>query len=283
MSVGRFYQFLLGRGRVTPDELRAIMARERENLPHPADYALRLGHVGPAQAKRIRVAQVKLNIPFLRAALDLGLMSRAQADEVREAQSADAAAMGQRLETLGLLSSEDVADAMRAFMDEQVHFAEKVMVLPADIPERGSILRMFEVAEEMFVNYWEMDVAPLDFDVRSHSLPLSDHNAEVRVRGDFPMRFYVGVRKECANAAALELLGESIESDEDRDDVVRELANVSCGHGLGALATQGKHAEMEPPVSVASPIRLGDDRAVTLALMTPFGAARLAVAFRSAG
>ncbi len=279
MSFGRIYQYLLARGRITPQTLQQIMTHQHESSLDPADYALRFGHIGPADVRRIRIAQVKMNASFFTAALDLGLMNQQQIDAVREAQNAATGELGDRLQELGLLSSEECTQAMRAFMDEQVHFAESVMQLPPDIPERGAILRMLEITIEMFERYWAMDATALDLDVCSRSLALSDHNVVVSLTGAISMRYYLGIGRACVDAAGLELIGEPIGTDDERDDVVRELANVSCGHGLAMLATQGKRVDMDAPRSVGNRLRLGDDRAVTATLMTPFGPAVFAMAF----
>lgn len=87
------------------------------------------------------------------------------------------------------------------------------------------------------------------------------------------------MNRECTDVAGLEVLGAPLDSDVDRDDIVREFANVSCGHAVGALAGGDQRFRIHAPRSVASPVPLGEGRAVTLGLMTPFGAATLAVAF----
>lgn len=278
MSFGKVYQHLLHRGQISFADLQRVMAYQREHQPHPSHYAIRLGFIGEVEARRGRAAATMLNVPFLRAATELELMTQEQIEAVREARNSDAVRLGDRLVALGLLSREAFTEALRELMDEQVRFAESAMRLPADVPERGAILRVFEAAGDMFERYWEMDVMGLGFEVRTDELPLDRHSAEVRFAGDVRFRFYVGVGAECADGAALALLGAQLTDDAERDDLVRELANVSCGHAAGTLAGQGKRVQLQPPCSVKSPVSL-DERAVTLGLMTPFGPATLAVAF----
>ena len=130
MGVKFFGQFLVERGEIQADELRsALDLMKRENLSL-GELAVKADYATGADSRRINAEQRRLDRPYGELALQMGVLSAVQLDELLAEQRQIRLSLGQALRSLKIIDVDRLAGLEDEFKREQDQFSGMETSLP---------------------------------------------------------------------------------------------------------------------------------------------------------
>jgi hypothetical protein len=247
MGVRFFGQYLLANGYITAPQLLAALEYQEAKNGRIGDIAVEHGMLTREQAEQVHARQLGVDMRFGELAVQMGLLRAEQVEQLLSVQRDNHVRLGEALIALGYLDWQHSERALTAFFQEQEHYATGAIQVPHQVPMRTLLLRALELTERMLLRAWNMRTKRGTFVLQDDMVLLSDRNARIRLNVEAPVDYVFAVPDGVAKEAARHVLQADHVSPEEQEDVVRELANVVCGHLMASLASEGKQADISPP------------------------------------
>ncbi|MBC7794446.1 MAG: hypothetical protein H7Z43_12140, partial [Clostridia bacterium] len=229
MATQFFGQFLLSRGLITRSQLlEAVEYQEKNNL-RLGEYAVKKGVISLAESTKILAAQAKRDVQFGEAAVELGILDDQKLQQLLRAQRADHVFLNDVLVRLNVLSAEASHTLMKSYRDDQRGQNGESIFVPPDVPHVAFVAEACDLTRRMFLRSW---ATPTKYGiVRSKitSVTFEGTAVEVPVTGDICARYCIGIPNPLVISVIRRLFGTETPSDEERHDMVAELANVIVG------------------------------------------------------
>lgn len=271
MYIRFFGQYLINHGLVTIPQLVAAFEYQHARNRLIGAYGIESGQLCLEDVSRVLALQSSKDITFGQAAIELGILSEGQLDDLLLAQEEDHIQLGNALSELGYLDRDQVEKALTRFIEEQAFYAEKAMFLPEEVKDRSVILRFFEMTQKMLLRKWALQNKPIEIRIEDRCLLLSDHNVRIGVSGDWSGQYILAVPIDVTTQAAQRIVGTEHVTDEERDDLAAEFANVVCGQVIALLAEIGKESMITTPEYLPQKLSLSGSKAVVLSLVSGCG------------
>jgi CheY-specific phosphatase CheX len=239
-----FGQHLVSNGRVTAPQLLAAVEYQDRNNAKLGAIALTLGLATPFEIEQICALQAKEDLLFGEAAVKLGVLDEAEVRRVRAAQEDGHVQLGEALVALGYLSREQVEVAAAEFLTAEARLEAEVVTVPDDLPLHDVAFELFHLAHKLLLRVCDVASKTERLRVLNGIMPLSDHNARVRVSGAVNSTVLLCLPHAIAIDIAGRYSGEAAPTDVDVAEIVRELANLLCDNLRSVLAEQGMRVQM---------------------------------------
>jgi CheY-specific phosphatase CheX len=271
MIIKFFGQFLINRRIVTIPQLVAALEYQQTRNKMIGYYGVDSGQISEEGVKNVLNLQANKDILFGEGALELGLLTETQLKDLVMAQRENHILLGNALTALGYVDKATMEKALEEFKKEYSTEEELHRALSPDIADRNIVLKFLDITQKLFIRKWGLRYKPIELRVATDSLLLSDHNVLVTISGQWSGQFLLATPIEVAKkAAAFAGLPEPV-TDDARDEIIEEFANVVCGNMVSHLAEQGKESKIESALSIAAKHHLSNAQAVIMSFITSDG------------
>ncbi len=250
MGVKFFGQYLIERGEVTAEQVRAALDLMDEENRSIGELAVEGRLISKADADKVNAEQRHRDLPFGELAAELGLLSEEQIDNLVQLQWRTRLRIGQALVRMRHLEKERLEELLISYEEDQAPYRIENLALPESI--EGNALAPYVL--RLFPNLM-MRVARIATRVGS--------GERISEPPDFPVRVAVSVSGDCGLMICL--LGDEAFSRQvasmaggldaeslDREmllDGVGEFLNVLAGNAMAVAERSGISLELEPPQS----------------------------------
>jgi len=248
MGVKFFGQYLIERGEVTAEQVRAalnLMDAENRSI---GELAVEGRLISKADADKVNAEQRHRDMPFAELAGEMGLLSEEQIDNLVQLQWRTRLRVGQALVRLGYLGKIRLEELLVSYEEEQAPYRIENLALPAGL--EGNPLAPFAI--DLFPNLL-MRVARIATRMGSGepiaeppSLPVQ---VSVSVSGAPGLLICLAGDEEFSRHLAAKASGldpESLDM-EMLLDGVGEFLNVLAGNAMAMAERNGITTELEPP------------------------------------
>lgn len=150
MSANFFGKFLLRENILTVAQLESALAYQKQNNRPIGELAVGAGYMTKAQVRQVLHAQRSSRMRFGRLATEMGMLSEAQLEELLLSQSQNRYLLGEALAELKILTSQTVADSLKAFLKAQQKKEDQLSQALAVLAERDYLVVLMEVVVEYF-------------------------------------------------------------------------------------------------------------------------------------
>ncbi len=279
MAIQFFGQYLLAQGIIDgPQLLESVEFQESQNLKL-GEIAVKRGYMTKPAADRVNRLQQSKDVRFGDGAIELGLLTAKHVDELLLEQRNSHRYLGDVIIEKGFAAKETIEAALEKFKAEQQSHEQGTIHIPNDIVVAEVAKDLFDLTYKLVLRIWGVQSKLGSVRVADTQLELPGFAVEVRFSGDLRVRYLLGVPVQVAVEGTKNVLDASVASPEEQQDLVCELANVICGNLTALLAGKGKKIEISPPIKISARPTLGDQKAVSMTVVTPFGDLTAAVVY----
>ncbi len=248
MSVKFFGQYLLEKKLITPkDLLKAIDLQEKTNLRF-GDLVISLGLMTRAQAEEVHQAQRLKDLQFGEMAVAMGYLTHEQVKHLLHQQRSNHLFIGQALVKIGALSEGQMEEALNAFNTEQSSYLTEKITIPPDIP----CPPVWEIVADQTCKMLTR-IAGLPNRagqcISTDKLPKKPVVVEMGFSGTVSARFLVTLSESGRKMIAQAILKENRQDPDlgqNLDDSLLSFINMTCGN-IATKATQlGYNIDITP-------------------------------------
>ena len=253
MAVMFFGQYLVERGVVSREILlKAIALQEQNNLSF-GDTAVQLGLLTAADADRINQAQRSQDMRIGDLSVQMGLLTEEQVMTILGEQKRRHLYIGEAVVAVGGLTAEALQQYLQEFKADQAKYATDKVMIPAGVNSPELWEMMADLTYKMLTR-----VARVTFHSEPCSLiselPPFPVVAAMEISGEIAVKFIfactAGLQQKIAQAI-LSADDVSREPQEVLDDTVMEFVNVVCGNIVAKAVQLGKKTDIAPPQLLA--------------------------------
>ncbi|NTV50365.1 MAG: chemotaxis protein CheX [Geobacteraceae bacterium] len=256
MAVKFFGQFLIEQSVVTSDALlNAIDLQDKNNLKL-GEMAVSMGLITASDIQRAHNAQMSKDMKLGDLLVEMGFLTLDQLNDVITRQKNTHLYIGEALVQVGALTSDNLQKQLDAFKADQAGYVSDGIELPIASANN----KIWEMTADLT---YKMVTRVLNLRFRPGKCTLAtsiSHNfmlAAMDFAGDAEARYLLSVSEGLQKSIAKAILNEeSVDGEpvEILEDTVMEFINVVCGNVAAKASQMGIIMNINPPVTVHSPL-----------------------------
>ncbi len=161
MAVQFFGQFLLAERLLSPEQLVAAVTFRQGQVRKLQAWLVSKGYLERSDLARVAVLQATRGTPrFLDAAVELGLITEAQAEEAAREVGFSHVYLGEAAVALGFLSQPALDQALERFHATQREPDESRGDIPSELPLRELCVAAAQLAQNLLARVWGVPAKP---------------------------------------------------------------------------------------------------------------------------
>lgn len=243
-----FGQYLIEQGEIDAGQLRAALdLMESENLTL-GELAVKAGFADEAECRRVNGEQRRLDRPFGELAVQMGVLSTIELEELLQEQIETRVNVGCALVRLESLGADRLAELESGYKVAQSFHPDAVEDLPNELAESRLATSLVEMLPRFVMRLGRID-AVVETAERLDDVAKGDLVTSLTIAGSSSLEMSLVAerafgRRLCAGMAGL---AEDAVSDELCLDALGEFLNVLAGNAMGRLDGQGCEHRLEAP------------------------------------
>ncbi|RMG19446.1 MAG: hypothetical protein D6729_05215 [Deltaproteobacteria bacterium] len=243
-----FGQFLLERGVVSRDALVTALELQDERNMRLGAYAVRRGYMTEADAERLNHQQLTVDRRFGELAVEAGLLTPEQVQELLTLQQNDYLLLGEALLELGQLDRATLERELKAFKDDQARYLVDDVVFPPGVRDASLLALPVDLTAKILLRTVGL-TTKIGEGERERRPPVDRlFSVTVHLSGSLMASYTLSVSRDIAEAVFQQMTGgESPRDDAEIVDALKELCNVICGNATARMAQAGRVVEISPP------------------------------------
>lgn len=249
MSAKFFGQYLLEKGKITPQQLMDAVNHQKGIHAPLGALAMEKGMLSANQVKKIHEQQKKTDRRFGELAMDMGFLVQPQVDELLETQTARKVLLGEALVLKGYITIEDLEKELKSYKDEQEKISSEVSSFLSKVLHKDIIEVFIDLVIKMFSRFGNQALKIEHCETGKKKIRLLDYVVSQKIEGDhIELTFLMCVPEAFMLHMASSMLNKKIDTMSDLvKDAAMEFVNITTGNGCAKLSARGLNFKMLPP------------------------------------
>lgn len=249
MSAKFFGQYLLEKGKITPQQLMDAVSHQKGIHAPLGALAMEKGMLSAEQVKKIHVEQKKADRRFGELAMDMGFLVQPQVDELLETQTARKVLLGEALVLKGYVTIEDLEIELKSYKEEQEKISTEVSTFLSKVLHHDVVEVFVDLVIKMFARFGKQTLKIEQCETGKKKVRLLDYVVSQKIEGDHvELTFLLCVPEAFLLNMASSMLNKTINEMTDLvKDAAMEFVNITTGNGCAKLSARGLNFKMLPP------------------------------------
>ncbi|MBN1664420.1 MAG: chemotaxis protein CheX [Deltaproteobacteria bacterium] len=249
MAIKFFGQYLLEKGKITPEQLLSAVEHQREINVSIGTIAIEQGYLSSQQVEQINKEQIRTDKKFGEIAIDFGYLTQGIIDEILRMQKTRKIYLGESLIQKGFLALEELERELKLFKDEQDKDEIVVNAALKSITASQTVEIFVDVTIKMFLRMLRETVKIGECSSSKDKVNLMDWTFFQKITGAQNYGFLLNLSTPTLlKVASLMMKKEIAKPDDISCDAVAEFVNIISGNSCAKLSTVDVKLKSHPPV-----------------------------------
>lgn len=249
MSAKFFGQYLLEKGKISPQQLMDAVSHQKGIHAPLGALAMEIGMLNAAQVKKVHEQQKKTDRRFGELAVDMGFLVQPQVDQLLEAQSHRKVLLGEALVLKGYITVEDLEKELKSYKEEQEKISSEVSTFLSKVLHHDVVEVFVDLVIKMFARFGKQTLKIEQCEMGKKKLRLMDYVVSQKIEGDLmELNFLLCVPQAFLVTMASTMMNKSISKVDDLvKDAAMEFVNITTGNACAKLSGKSINFKMQPP------------------------------------
>lgn len=249
MAIKFFGQYLLEKGKITPQQLLEAVEYQKEVNVTVGTLAIEKGYLTSQQVEKINKEQMRTDKKFGEIAIDFGYLTQEKLDEILQMQKTRRMYLGEALVQKGFLTLQELEEELKLFREEQEKEETEIKTVLKNVKSLQTAEVFVDVTIKMFLRMLRETVKIGECSLSKDKVNLYDWTFFQKIIGGENYGFLLNISTKMLVEIASRMMKKEVkEPDEISCDAVAEFVNIITGNACAKLSTQDIRVKSQPPI-----------------------------------
>lgn len=249
MAIKFFGQYLLEKGKITPQQLLEAVEYQKEVNISVGTLAIEKGLLTSQQVEKINKEQYRTDRKFGEIAVDFGYLTSVKINEILDTQRSRKIYLGEALVQKNFLSLAELENELHSYREEQEKEETELSTVLKNVKSLQIAEIFVDVAMKMFLRILREVVKISECSLDKNKLNLNEWTFSQKVIGQENYNFMLNISTQTLLKIASYMMKSQVKvPDEMSLDAVAEFVNIITGNTCAKLSTTVDiKAKSQPP------------------------------------